>query len=244
MLIDNQRMTDSPFPAHSTITETEYKGASRRFIVMDVDSTLIDEEVIDLIADEARIGEQIAAITAAAMRGELDFRSALAQRVSSFKGLSTSVLDAVLNRVHFTTGALDLVQSAHRRGWKVGVVSGGFHEIVDTLVTRAGIDYSLANSLEMSDGVFTGRTTGPIIDKDAKLNALQHWVQAEGLSLSEAVAIGDGANDIPMLRAAGLGIAFCAKPKVREAADAHLDERDLMKVFSIIEESGYPATSQ
>jgi phosphoserine phosphatase len=208
----------------------------QHFIIMDVDSTLINEEVIDLIADEAGVETRISAITEAAMRGEIDFHEALAQRVAMLKGLPQTIFPQVLKKVHFTPGALKLVRTAHQRGWKVGIVSGGFHEIVDSLVALANIDFSLANRLEVSGGVLTGRTTGPVVDKDLKLETLSAWVDSLGLEMSDAVAVGDGANDIPMLQASGLGIAFCAKPVVREAVAHHIDERDLMHVIPIIDE--------
>lgn len=202
---------------------------------MDVDSTLIEEEVIDLIAAHAGIETEVAAITAAAMRGEIDFREALRRRVGMLAGLPVSIFDTVANQTHFTKGALEVVSTAHQRGWKIGVVSGGFHEVVDTLVSRAGIDMALANRFEIVDGLLTGRLSGPIVDRDLKVATLRQWVASEGLTMSDAVAIGDGANDIPMIQAAGIGIAFCAKPIVREAADHVLDVRDLRKVFEIID---------
>jgi phosphoserine phosphatase len=214
---------------------TESARYPRHLIVMDMDSTLIDEEVIDLIAEEAGVGAQIAAITEAAMRGEIDFREALARRVRMLKGTPLTVFPKVLAHIHFTQGALRLIASAHKRGWKVGVVSGGFHEIVDDLVAQAGIDYSLANRLGTKNDALDGSLNGPIIDKAAKLAALEEWCAAEGLALSDAITIGDGANDIPMLQAAGFGIAFCAKPIVREAASAQIAERDLMKTLPLID---------
>ncbi|MCI1983284.1 MAG: phosphoserine phosphatase SerB [Bifidobacteriaceae bacterium] len=220
---------------------TETLTPKQHFVVMDVDSTLIEEEVIDLIAEIAGVGPQISAITEKAMRGDIDFHEALAQRVSMLAGVPTTVFLRVLSRVHFTPGALKLVRTAHKRGWKVGVVSGGFHEIVDTLVAQAGIDFSLANRLEVTSGTdstvstLTGRTAGPVVDKSLKLATLTSWVHSLGLELSDAVALGDGANDIPMLQAAGLGIAFCAKPVVREAVSHHIDTRNLMQAIDIID---------
>lgn len=206
----------------------------RRFIVMDVDSTLIDEEVIDMLGEEAGIGDEIAAITERAMNGELDFHQALHERVGLLKGLPVTVFDRILERTHFTNGALELIRRAHAMGWKVGVVSGGFHEIVDPLVERSGIDYALANRLGAHDGVLDGTTVGEIIDKDAKLHTLRDWVAREGLTMDDAIAIGDGANDIPMLGAAGVGIAFCAKPHVQAEASHTLNERDLTLVLGIV----------
>ena len=208
-----------------------------RLIVMDVDSTLINEEVIDLLGDEAGIGAQVADITARAMRGELDFRAALAERVALLAGLPVSVLDAVRARVSFTPGARELVAAAHARGWKVGVVSGGFHEVVDGLVAEAGIDLALANRLEARDGNLTGKTAGPIVTRELKLEALRRWAGELGVPMERTVAIGDGANDIPMILAAGVGIAFCAKPKTRAAAPHAIDERNLLRVLDLLDGS-------
>lgn len=206
-----------------------------RLIVMDVDSTLIDEEVIDMLGDAAGIGDKVSEITERAMRGELDFRTALTERVSLLAGMDASILDEIYGKTHFTKGALELVRVAHERGWKVGVVSGGFHEIADLLVRDAGIDYCLANSLEVRDGKLTGRLSGEIVTKESKLEALRSWANAIGIPMALTVAIGDGANDIPMIQAAGIGIAFCAKPKTQEAAPYVINERDLMKAFDIID---------
>lgn len=206
-----------------------------RLIVMDVDSTLINEEVIDMLGAEAGIGDKVAAITERAMRGELDFRQALAERVALLAGMDVSVFDRVYRHTSFTPGALDLVRTAHERGWKVGVVSGGFHEVADRLVADAGIDYCLANTMEIVDGRITGRLLGDIVTKETKLEALRHWAGECGIDMAHTVAIGDGANDIPMIQAAGVGIAFCAKPKTRAAAPHAIDERDLMRAFAIID---------
>ena len=211
---------------------------------MDVDSTLIDEEVIDMLGEEAGIGPQIAEITERAMNGELDFHHALAERVRLLKGLPVSVFDRILSRVHFTNGALELIARAHERDWKVGVVSGGFCEVVDPLVQEAGIDYALANSLEVEDGVLTGLTEGNVVDKDTKLSTLRQWVAQEGLTMADAIAIGDGANDIPMLSAAGVGIAFCAKPHVQEQASHVLNERDLTRVLDIVAQADRDAAKR
>ena len=222
--------------AHAAAYDAAAHGDAprRRFVVMDVDSTLIDEEVIDMLGEEAGIGGQIATITERAMNGELDFHQALHERVRLLKGLPVTVFDRILEHTHFTNGALELVRRSHDLGWKVGVVSGGFHEIVDPLVERAGIDYALANRLGAHDGVLDGTTVGEVIDKDGKLATLRRWVAQEGLTMADAIAIGDGANDIPMLRAAGVGIAFCAKPHVQAEAPHALDVRDLTRVFDIV----------
>lgn len=209
---------------------------AKRLIVMDIDSTLINEEVIDLLGDEAGVGERVAAITERAMRGELDFKEALAERVALLRDLPVSVLERVWARVTFTPGARELVSAAHERGWVVGLVSGGFHEIADRLVAAAGIDYCLANRLEVRGGQFTGRTQGSIVTRDLKLATMRQWAAEAEVDLANVVAIGDGANDIPMLKAAGIGIAFCAKPATKAVAPHHIDERNLLKVLDLIDE--------
>lgn len=206
-----------------------------KLIVMDIDSTLINEEVIDLLGEEAGVGERVAAITERAMRGELDFKEALQERVSLLAGLDAKVFERTFARVTFTPGALELVGEAHARGWKVGVVSGGFHEVADRIVAAAHIDYCLANRLEVREGKLTGKLAAEIVTKELKLASLKAWAAELGLDMSDTVAIGDGANDIPMILAAGTGIAFCAKPKVQEAAPYALNERNLMRAFDIID---------
>lgn len=204
---------------------------------MDIDSTLINQEVIDLLGEEAGVGERVAAITECAMRGELDFKEALRERVGLLAGLDAEVFDRTFARITFTPGALDLVAEAHRRGWKVGVVSGGFHEVADRIVAAATIDYCLANRLEVKDGKLTGNLAAEIVTKELKLVSLQTWTQELGLTMKDTIAVGDGANDIPMILAAGIGIAFCAKPKVQEAAPYAICERNLLKVLDIVDAS-------
>lgn len=210
-------------------------ASDMRLIVMDIDSTLINQEVIDLLGEEAGVGEQVARVTERAMRGELDFRQALTERVALLAGLDEGVFDRAYARVTFTPGARELVAAAHARDWRVGVVSGGFHEVADPIVAAAGIDYCLANRLEVVDGRLTGRLATQIVTKERKLEALCGWAAELGISMGQTVAIGDGANDIPMILAAGVGIAFCAKPKVRAAAPHHIDERDLMLALDVID---------
>lgn len=206
-----------------------------RLIVMDIDSTLINEEVIDLLGEEAGVGERVAQVTERAMRGELDFKQALEERVGLLAGLDASVFDRTFARVTFTPGALELVEAAHARGWKVGVVSGGFHEVADRIAAAAGIDYCLANRLEVADSRLTGKLAAQIVTKERKLEALRAWAAELGIPMEQTVAMGDGANDIPMIQAAGVGIAFCAKPKTRAAAPHHIDKRNLMLALPIIE---------
>lgn len=210
-------------------------AAPRRLIVMDVDSTFINEEVIDLLGEHAGVGAQMAAITAAAMRGELDFAASLERRVVLLRGLSVSVLADVARKVTYTPGALDLVAEAHARGWRVGLVSGGFHEVVDDLARRAGVDLWLANRLDAVDGRLTGKTVGTVVTREVKRRALETWAAELGIPLSHTIAMGDGANDIPMIEAAGIGIAFCAKPAVRAVAPHAIEVRDLMQVFPLVD---------
>ncbi|MGT2928645.1 phosphoserine phosphatase SerB [Streptococcus dentasini] len=211
---------------------TKIKG----LLVMDVDSTLVQEEVIDLLGEEAGVGEQVAAITERAMRGELDFKEALAERVATLKGLSENIFDKVYARIHFNKGAKELVDELHARGYKVGLVSGGFHETVDRLAAEANVDYVMANHLETASGILTGRTYGDIVTKEVKVQKLRDWAAENGLTLADTVAMGDGANDLPMIHEAGIGIAFCAKPVVREQAPYQIQEPDLYKVIEILDE--------
>lgn len=222
------------FKSPRAANEQEHRTADMRLIVMDIDSTLINEEVIDLLGEEAGVGRQVAAITERAMRGEIDFKQALEERVGLLAGLGQEVFDRTFERVTFTPGALELVRAAHERGWKVGVVSGGFHEVADKIVAAAGIDFCLANHLEVVDGKLTGKLAAEIVTRERKLDALRSWAHELGLPLSQTVAMGDGANDIPMIQAAGTGIAFCAKPKTREAAPFAINERNLMLAMDII----------
>lgn len=208
---------------------------SRGLLVMDVDATLIQEEVIDLLGELAGFGSAVATITDRAMKGELDFEAALAERVALLKGLPLSVFDQVMERVHVNKGAEELVSELHSRGYKIGLVSGGFHEIVDRLAVKLKIDYVRANRLEVVDGYLTGRTTGKIVTKDIKLEMLQEWALENDLSLSQTIAMGDGANDLPMIQAAGIGVAFCAKPIVRKQAPYQINEPDLYKLVELLD---------
>ena len=203
---------------------------------MDVDSTLVQEEVIDLLGEEAGVGKQVADITERAMRGELDFRQALEERVATLKGLPESIFDKVYARIHFNKNSKELVAELHARGYKVGLVSGGFHETVDRLAAEAGIDYVKANHLEVVDGILTGKTYGDIVTKEIKVQKLYDWAVENELVLSQTIAMGDGANDLPMIHEAGIGIAFCAKPIVRQQAPYQINEPDLYKVIEILDE--------
>lgn len=204
-------------------------------LVIDVDSTLILEEGIDLLGEEAGLGEQVAAITERAMRGELDFEEALRERVALLKGLPVSVFDRIIKKIHFTPGAGELVSELKMRGYKVAVVSGGFHETVDRLAAQLELDYVRANRLEVVDGVLTGQVLGEIVTKDTKKACLEEWAAENGLSLSQTIAMGDGANDLPMIQRAGIGVAFCAKPIVQEQAPYQINEKNLYKLIEILD---------
>jgi phosphoserine phosphatase len=191
-----------------------------RLIVMDVDSTLIAGEVIDLLAAQAGCAGQVAKVTAATMRGEVDFAAALKERVALLAGLDVAALERVRRDLKLAPGARTLISTLRRLGFKCGIVSGGFTQITDPLAEGLGLDYAVANTLEIADGKLTGRLAGPVIDRAAKAVALQQFAAAAGVPLSQTVAVGDGANDLDMIAAAGLGIAFNAKQVVRDAADA------------------------
>jgi phosphoserine phosphatase len=189
---------------------------------MDADSTLLKGEVIDRLADRLGLGERVAAITEAAMAGELDFASALTERVALLEGLALEELMAISGELELMPGARTLVRTLHRLGYQTAVVSGGFLEVLGPLLDELGIHRAVANRLELADGHLTGRLAGPIIDRAGKAEALVAFAAELGIPLAQTVAVGDGANDIDMLTAAGLGIAFNARPIVREAADTAL----------------------
>ena len=204
-------------------------------LVMDVDSTLIIEEGIDLLGEEAGVGAQVAAITERAMRGELGFEVALRERVALLKGLPEEICARIAERIHFTPGAEDLVKELHKRGYKVGLVSGGFHETVDRLAEQLGIDYVKANRMEIQQGFLTGQVLGEIVTKDTKLAMLKAWAAENMLELNQTITMGDGANDLPMIQAAGIGIAFMAKPIVREQAPYQIQECNLYRVIDLLD---------
>ncbi len=193
---------------------------ARRLVVMDVDSTLVQGEVIEMLAAQAGCEDEVAGVTAAAMAGELDFEASLRARVALLEGLPTSAVDAVRAQVRLTPGARTLVRTLKRLGYAVAAVSGGFTAVTDDLVALLDLDHVRANVLEVVDGRLTGDLVGPVLDRAGKAEALREFAAREGLTLAQTVAVGDGANDLDMLAAAGLGIAFNAKPVVREAADA------------------------
>ena len=208
--------------AHRLDTAIQAEGLGRRakrLVMMDVDSTLISDEVIELLAEEAGCREQVRDLTEQAMAGELDFEQALRQRVALLEGLDLAALDRARERMTLTPGARTFVRTLKRLGYTVGVVSGGFTHFTDWLADDLGLDHAVANELELVDGRLTGRVLGQVVDRARKADLLREFAQAEGVPLSQTVAVGDGANDLDMLAAAGLGVAFNAKPVVQEAAE-------------------------
>ncbi len=197
-------------------------GITRPLVVLDCDSTTIQDEVIELLADAAGSRAEVAAVTERAMRGELDFAESLRERVSTLAGTPESVFAEAYARVRPTRGIRELVAAVHERGGRVGVVSGGFHEVLDPLAADLGIDLWRANRLEVVDGALSGRTVGPIVDAAAKAAALREWASEAGIPLSATIAIGDGANDLEMMAVAAIGVAFNGKPVVRERADVSI----------------------
>jgi phosphoserine phosphatase len=207
---------------------------AKRIVMLDMDSTLIEQEVINLLGDAAGQSKAIAAITSKAMSGELDFKEALRQRVAYLAGLDHSVLNQVIERITLTKGAKTLIDVLHEHGHRVGVISGGFIEVIEPILQSLKIDFYKANKLKVENGKLTGEIDPPIIDSHAKRVALKEFADLEKVSLDQAVAIGDGANDLEMIRAAGLGIAFNAKPKVAAAADTTISHHDLSTVLLLM----------
>lgn len=207
---------------------------ARKLVLMDVDSTLIQQEVIELLAARAGVEAKVKAITIAAMRGELDFAQSLIARVALLKGLPESVIAEVRGEIRLTPGARTLIGTLQRLGHTVAVVSGGFLEVIEPLIKELKIDYYRANSLEIVDGKLTGQVKGKIIDREGKATALRDFAEAIGVRLEQTIAIGDGANDLDMISAAGLGIAFNAKPAVRAAADSSITQPYLDSVLYLM----------
>ena len=203
--------------------------------VMDVDGTLILEEVIDLLGKEAGREEEISQITSQAMRGELDFESSLSKRVSLLKGLPVSVFDKVFKYIHLSLNAQEFVSILQKNDILVGLVSGGFTPIVDRLAKSLGIAYVSANKLEVKDGLLTGKLVGQIISPQVKKETLEQWRKELQLPRERTIAIGDGANDLLMLKSAGLGIAFCAKEVLKKEIPNHVDKRDFLEVLPLID---------
>lgn len=207
---------------------------AKRLVLLDMDSTLIQQEVIDLLAKHAGKLDQVSQITERAMAGDLDFSQALSARVALLAGLDQSVIELVRKEITLTNGAKELIETLHKQGHKVGVVSGGFLDVIEPILKNLKIDFYRANKLEIMNGKLTGKTEGAIIDRVAKFSSLQEFAKIEGVELSQTVAIGDGANDLDMIEAAGLGIAFNAKPKVAAAAATTISTSDLSTVLLLM----------
>jgi phosphoserine phosphatase len=196
---------------------------SKRIVLLDMDSTFIQQEVIDLLAEDFGVGDQVKDITESAMRGELDFQESLNARTALLAGLSETAISEIRSRITLTPGARTLVRTLHRLGHKVGIVSGGFTNVIQPIINEMELDFFRANTLEVVDGRLTGKIIGPIVDRAAKARYLKEFAESEGVPLSQTIAVGDGANDLDMLKAAGLGIAFNAKPAVKAQADSSLN---------------------
>jgi phosphoserine phosphatase len=207
---------------------------AKRLVVFDVDSTLVQGEVIEMLGAYAGVEPEIREITEAAMRGELNFTESLERRVSLLAGLPATVLDEVAASLELMPGARTTVRTLKRMGFRCGVVSGGFTQVIDHLVDDLGLDFAAANELEIVDGKLTGRVSGEVVDRAGKATALRRFAGEYGIPLGQCVAVGDGANDIDMLSAAGMGVAFNAKPALREVADTALSHPYLDAVLFVL----------
>ena len=207
----------------------------RGLCVLDVDGTLIEEEVIDLLGKEADCEEEVVLLTSQAMKGELDFETSLRKRVSLLKGLSIDVFDKIHHKLHFSKNATQFVKVLQENQIEVGLVSGGFTDVVKKLANDLGIRLFTANQLEIRDGYLTGNIKGPVISKEVKESTLLKWADELEVPIDRTIAIGDGANDLAMLKRAGIGICFCAKEIVKEEIPLKIEDRDLTKVLNLID---------
>ena len=208
---------------------------TRGLCVLDVDGTLIEEEVIDLLGKEAECENEVALLTAQAMRGELDFEESLRKRVSLLQGLSVDKFEHLYTQVHFSKNAQEFVKILQKHDIEVGLVSGGFIPIVERLAKDLGISLFAANQLEIRDGHLTGNLVGPIIRREVKKETLVRWADELEVPIERTIAIGDGANDLAMLKRAGIGIGFCAKAIVKEEIPLQIEERDFSRVLKLID---------
>lgn len=206
-----------------SVVDPELSNGEKKLLVMDVDSTLIRQEVIDELAAHAGRAEQVASVTEQAMRGEIDFEHSLRTRVGVLGGLPESIIDEVGERIVLTAGATALVDAFVEKGYPVAVVSGGFVQVLEPIARKLGLTYARANVLEVEDGVLTGGLLGDVIDGEAKKRALYEWAKEEGVKSDQIIAVGDGANDILMVEAAGLGVGFNSKSALAEVADARIE---------------------
>lgn len=209
-------------------------NSARLLVVFDVDSTLIEQEVIELLADHAGMRAEVEAVTARAMAGELDFTGSLKARVKTLTGLPESVITETFAKLTLTPGVLETIQYIHSVGGKVGAVSGGFIELLDPLAKMLNLDFYRANALEIVDGTLSGNVSGEIIDKPAKAQALIEWAKQLNLDLNKTIAVGDGANDLDMMQIAGLSVGFNAKPRVRAMADVLIARNDMRDLIPLI----------
>ena len=207
---------------------------SKFFVVFDVDSTLIANEVIELLAEVAGRREEVAAVSERAMAGELDFSESLIQRVATLEGLPESVFKDVFQRITITKGAKELIHRIHEAGGRVGAVSGGFTQVLTPLADELGLDFARANDLEVVDGKLTGKVVGQIVDKSVKAQSLLEWAERISFKQSQTVAVGDGANDLEMMSWAGLSVAFNAKPIVKASADIVIEKQDLLELADVL----------
>ncbi len=203
-------------------------------VVFDVDSTLIEQEAIELLAAHSESADLVQQITDRAMRGEIDFSQSLIERVATLKGLPDSVLASVSSQLKLTKGAKELVSEIHRRGGKAAAVSGGFIQLLDPIRTELRLDFAAANTLGVEAGKLTGEVVGEIVNRQAKAEYLIRWAKESGVEVSQTIAVGDGANDLGMMQVAGLSVAFCAKPIVNDQADVVLANRDLAELISVL----------
>ena len=203
-------------------------------VIFDVDSTLIEDEVIELLAECAGKRVEVAEVTERAMRGELDFAQSLRERVATLQGLPATVIEQTYDRIRVTKGAAELIEAIHAKGGKAAAVSGGFSALLEPLAEKLNLDFWRANLLEIQDGVLTGKVDGEIVDREAKAQALKTWAAELGLPLSKTIAVGDGANDLGMMQIAGLSVAFNAKPKVRDEAQLVISSKSLEELVAVI----------
>ncbi len=222
------------YPVDVALQKENIYRKAKRLVVMDLDSTLIQMEIIDELAKLAGVGREVAKITKSAMGGEIDFRQSLVKRVSLLKGMKTGLLQQVYDNAAFTPGAKKFIRILKKLGYKTAVISGGFDFFTSRFKNDLGLDYAFANKLEVKDGLLTGRVVGAVIDSEKKADILQMIARNESISLEQIIAIGDGANDLLMLEQAGLGIAFNAQKKVREAASYSISQRNIDTILFLL----------